>query len=180
MEKDMNYNEYDFCKNYMVGDEYILWKGKPERGNLFSSQDIFLIPFSIFWCGFAVFWFVSAIFTGAPIFFCLFGLPFVAVGLYLVFGRFFHTSYLRKRTVYVVTNKKIIRQKGKKVDMLSIENLPPMTLIAHKNGNGTIHFGQEYSYYNGGHRYSSSASLFSLDNIPNAVQVQEIILSAKQ
>ncbi|MBQ4560873.1 MAG: PH domain-containing protein [Clostridia bacterium] len=179
----MNYNnEYDFCRNYMVGDEYILWKGKPEKGSLFTAQDLFMIPFSILWCGFAVFWFVSAIASGAPIFFSFFGLPFVAVGLYLIFGRFIHTAYLRKRTFYVVTNKKIIRQRGSKVDTLSINNLPPMTLVAHKNGNGTIRFGQPYSHYDRGFYRGTtySSHMFSLENIPQAVQVQDIISNAKQ
>ncbi|MBR4880343.1 MAG: hypothetical protein IKU19_00310 [Clostridia bacterium] len=178
----MNYNEYDFCQKFLVNDEYILWRGKPEAGNIFTSQDLFMIPFSILWCGFAVFWFVSSILSGAPIFFSCFGLPFVAVGLSLVFGRFIHTAYLRKRTVYVVTNKKIIRQRGGKVDTLSLDNLPPMTLVAHKNGNGTIRFGQPYSYYDRGVYRSTtySSNMFSLENIPNAVQVQDIISNANK
>ena len=138
-----------------------------------------MIPFSILWCGFAVFWFVSALASGAPITFCLFGLPFVAVGLYLVFGRFIHTSYMRKRTAYVITNKKIIRRRGSKLDMLHLNNLPSMTLTVNKNGNGTIRFGQEYSYYRSGHRYANASSLFTLENIPNPVQVQDIISNAK-
>lgn len=176
----MDYNEYGYSKDYMVDDEYILWRGKPAGGSIFTSQDILMIPFSILWCGFAVFWVVSAFMSGAPAIFCCFGLPFVAVGMYLVFGRFIHTAYMRKRTLYVITNKKIIRKRGAKVDILHLNNLPSMTLTAHKNGNGTIRFGQTYSYYSGGQRYTTnSSSLFMLENIPNAVQVQEIISNAK-
>lgn len=169
----MNYNdEYSFSTPYMTGDEYILWKGKPEKGNIITGSDIFLIPFSIVWCAFAIFWEMSAIASGAPFFFALFGLPFICVGLYLVFGRFIWTSYIRKKTAYVITNKKIIRLRGNKIDMLDGKTMPVMRVEAHKNGNGTLRFG-ETVYYRRGRTYSES--LFTLENVPNVVQVQQAI-----
>ena len=54
-----------------------------------------------------------------------------------------------------------------------------MTLVVHKNGNGTIQFGQMQYYYTGGERHSTNPNaLFKLENIPNAVQVHEIISNA--
>ncbi len=29
---------YEFCRNYMTDGEYILWKGRPEKGNLLFVQ----------------------------------------------------------------------------------------------------------------------------------------------
>ena len=89
-------DEFDFCKRMLTQGEYVIWKGKPEKGRLFSRNDIVMIPFSLVWCGFAVFWFVSALSMGAPIPFAMFGIPFICVGLYLVFGRFIHTAHRRK------------------------------------------------------------------------------------
>ena len=83
----MEYNdEYGFCRSYLTPGEAILWKGRPQKGHLITAQDILMIPFSLFWCSFAFFWTFSALKSGAPFPFALFGLPFVAVGLYLVFG----------------------------------------------------------------------------------------------
>lgn len=173
----MEYTDnYDFARPYINSGEFILWRGKPEKGHIFTSQDIFLIPFSIFWCGFAIFWEFSAITGGAPFFFCLFGVPFVAVGLYLVFGRFIWTAYIRKRTAYVITTKKIIRLIGKKVDMLDGKTMPSVHVTANRDGSGTIRFGQpNYTHQRSSLSFDASAGVFALENVPNVARVQQII-----
>ena len=173
----MNYevNEFDFVKSLLVPGENILWKGKPEKGGIFTKQDIYLIPFSIFWCGFAVSWFVNA--SGSEFFFTLGGIPCLLVGIYLLIGRFFVTAYVRKNTVYVITNKKIIRKNGKKLDMLDVSNLPPMYTEIYKNGCGTISFGSEIRINKRGKSYEEP--LLILDNIANAAQIQNLIANIK-
>ncbi len=49
----------------------------------------------------------GAYFTGAPIIFCLFGIPSVLIGLFLLFGRFFTDAHIRGRTCYGITNERI-------------------------------------------------------------------------
>ncbi len=175
----LNGNDTSFYKPYMVNDEYILWTGKPGKKHLLTGSDLFIIPFSIFWCGFAISWEATAVTTGAPLPLMLFGLPFVLVGLYLVFGRFIHASLLRKNTEYAITNKKIIRKRFKKTDMLHIKNMLPMFVNIHKDGYGTIIFGQD-SYYNRGLSINTinsggSYNAFCLENIPDVAKVQQII-----
>ncbi len=65
-----------------------------------------MVPFSIMWGGFAVFWELGVLATGAPAFFDLWGLPFVALGLYLIFGRFIYKRRQKERTVYGVTDQR--------------------------------------------------------------------------
>ena len=169
-------NDYSFATPYIAPGETILWRGRPEPGHLFGSQDILLIPFSIFWCGFAIFWEVSAILSGAPFFFALWGIPFVCMGLYLVFGRFFHIAWLRKNTFYVITNQKVLRKRGKKIDMLEARTMPSIHVTAHTDGRGTIRFGE--MVYHRGRRNSSwgpDNSQFMLDNIPDVARVQQIL-----
>lgn len=173
-------DDYGFCRTHMAADEYILWKGKPAVRPLLSKSDVFMIPFSLFWCGFAIFWEVGVLSSSTPTFFPIFGIPFVCVGLYLVFGRFIHTAYLRKNTRYVITNKKIIRLQGNRVDFLAASTMPPAHCVANKDGSGTITFSTPNPYYR--HRYNTSffaagmmQGAFSLENIPNLVQVQQAI-----
>jgi hypothetical protein len=174
---DNRRDEFDFANRYLVGDEFILWKGQPEKGNLLSKSDAVFIPFSIFWCGFAIIWEVSVISSDAPFFFCLFGLPFVAVGFYITVGRFFHLAYSRVHTWYVITNKKIIRKIGGKIDILDGQNLPSMRIELRKNGHGNINFGEAFVLPRRGLNLNGNTQeySFSLDNIKDPLKVQEII-----
>lgn len=164
-------DEYDFGRPYMVGDEYILWKGKPEKGGLFTGREIIMLPFALIWLAFSAFWELTAIFSGAPLLFCLWGVPFVGIGLYLLIGRFFHMAYLRKRTFYIVTNKKIMIKRGNRIEMHDGKTLPPMDIQIHKNGNGTITFRDDV-YMSGRRRYSSC---FALENLADVVAAQNAI-----
>ncbi len=175
-------NEFSFATQYMTDSEYILWKGKPDSGIIFTDTDKALIPFSVFWLAFSVFWEVTALSAGAPGFFALFGLPFVAIGVYMLIGRFFADARRRAKTAYVVTNKKIIRLSGNKIDILDGKQMPPMHVEIHKNGNGTISFGQNHIQNHGAYGYGTtyinmSNSFFSIENIPDYVRVQQAILS---
>ena len=168
---DNRRDEFDFANRYLVGDEFILWKGQPERGSLLSKMDIFLIPFSILWASFVLMAVTSVLSEGDP-FTMLFLIPFVCVGFYITVGRFIHASVRRKQTRYVITNKKIIRKIGNKTDVLDGQNLPVMHIEFGKDGNGTICFGYA-DQRNNMIKYSEYA--FVLENIKEPLKVQEII-----
>ena len=65
---------------YLEPDEYVVWQGKPEKGNYFRQEDIFRVPFGLFFFGFAVVW--AAMASQADVGFSLFASPFMAAGLY--------------------------------------------------------------------------------------------------
>lgn len=183
MYTEMN-DEFAFARPYLAPGEAILWRGKPEKGHLLSGKDVFLIPFGIFYCSFAIFWTVSAL-TVAPLPFAMFGVPFICVGLYITMGRSIHTASVRKRTAYVITNHKVIRRRGNKIDMLDAKTMPAIHVTARTDGTGTIQFG-EYVYYARGRYHSSrwgddrwgpNGRLFTLENIPDVARVQQILHS---
>ena len=116
---------------YLLSGERTLWFGQPKQGLALSGKDALLIPFSLMWGGFAIFW--NAMVWLAPFdgsaegspdwFFKLWGLPFLVIGLYLIFGRFFHDAYLRKKLFYAVTDQRILTLRGSKFISLDIQRL---------------------------------------------------------
>ncbi len=74
--------------NERQADETILWSGRPLGGIRFRMIDLFLIPFGLFWCGFALFYEWALLTMGnVPWIFKLLGIPFIVLGLFMVFGR---------------------------------------------------------------------------------------------
>ena len=134
-------------------NEQLLWSGQPAQGIRLRSYDWFLIPFSLLWGGFAIVWESFAImiaFSAAakePVVFIfpLFGIPFVLIGLYIIFGRFIVDAKQRARTFYGLTSERIIMVSGvwrRTVKSLNLETLNDISLTEKRNGGGIIMFGQ--------------------------------------
>ncbi|MGB8356495.1 MAG: PH domain-containing protein [Chthoniobacteraceae bacterium] len=131
--------------------ERLLWSGQPRGGIRLRGQDAVMIPFSLMWGGFAIFWecmalkSVSKAHHPAAGVFPLFGIPFVLIGLYIIFGRFFFDAYSRARTFYGVTNERVIIIRGgafgQQTKSLQIRTLSDVSLTQRGDGSGTITFG---------------------------------------
>jgi hypothetical protein len=92
-------------------DERILWQGKPVSRLVFRPSDLVISAFGVFFFCFAVFWMTMAgwISSGTgPMgyIFPLFGIPFVLVGAYMLFGKYFWDAYRRRRTWYTLTDRR--------------------------------------------------------------------------
>jgi PH (Pleckstrin Homology) domain-containing protein len=128
----------------LSGDERVLWYGRPLAGVRLRGSDALGIPFSLLWGGFAIFWETLVIRQGAPLLFLLWGIPFVAVGLYLIAGRFFFDAWRRSRTAYAVTSERVFIVSGglrPSVITLRLATLPAVSLSERRAGVGTISFG---------------------------------------
>ncbi|MGE3241339.1 MAG: PH domain-containing protein [Pirellulales bacterium] len=124
--------------------EQLLWAGKPPDGILFRPIDLLLVPFSLMWGGFAIFWELTVINAKAPLFFKFWGMPFVLIGLYLIFGRFFVDAWQRAKTFYGVTSERILIRSGlwnRTTQSLNLKSLPEIVLSERSSGGGTITFG---------------------------------------
>jgi hypothetical protein len=143
----MNNRDLAFeLKKDIEHDERVIWAGRPKQGFILRSSDAFMIPFSLMWGGFAFFWEITVIKTGAPLLFTLFGLPFVLIGLYLIFGRFIYDAETRKATVYGITEKRIIIKSKKTVKSINIQSITNITLTEKPDGSGTIVLGSNQGF----------------------------------
>jgi len=109
----MNFEAQRMVQRELDSGEKLLWAGMPKQGTIFRGMDVFMIPFSLLWGGFAIFWEYMVLAMapqaqdtpeGFAIIFPLFGIPFVIIGLYMIFGRFIYDSKKRSKTFYGLTN----------------------------------------------------------------------------
>jgi hypothetical protein len=167
--------------------ERLLWAGRPRQGILFRASDLFLIPFSLLWAGFAVFWEATVIIGGAPLFFVLWGIPFILFGAYITVGRFFVDAKIRSQTFYGLTDRRIIiisRFLTRKIKSLSLRNLTEISLQDRPDGSGTIIFGPytPYSFWFSSSSWPSAEkhSPPSFELIENVKQVYGQIRKAQE
>ena len=146
---------------YLDRGEKLLWEGAPAGGLKFKISDIFQSFFGLFFLGFSIFWIVMAssmssnFDRGPGALFPLFGLPFVAVGAYLVFGRFFWKAWVRSKTRYALTDKRAIIATNTFSRKLQSYPIGPGTRIDYEPGEqATLWFAEEERRGNKGRRYT--------------------------
>jgi hypothetical protein len=178
-------------KRNLLEDETVLWSGQPDTAIIFAPSDIFLVPFSLFWGGFALFWEFHAIslavdvntFEPTVLIFPFGGLLFSIMGLYLIFGRFFYKAWVKKNTLYVVTNLRVIviektLNNRKNITAHFIYRLPYITMQESLNYSGSICFGNQNNvnsvFANTGWPLFSSSTLYFHD-IPNVYSVYQLV-----
>lgn len=172
--------------------ERVLWRGSPDpwRGSLVTI--LAGLPFWVVWTGFAIFWESTAINAGAPASFLLWGVPFLALGLYNLGGRIPVDVRTARATTYAVTNRRVIAvRSGLRPRTLEVELLDVISVASESRltGLGTIRFNPRASF--GGslsgiplavlERLPAShvqSLLPVLEAIPEVEQVEDIIDNA--
>ena len=140
----INYEIENELKDNLISGEKLIWAGQPKTGIMITRSDAFLIPFSLVWCGCAIFWEWTAFVTGAPLFLKLWGIPFILCGLYLVTGRFYIDARKRAKTIYGITNERIIIKSGifnQEIKSLNIKTISDVTMNEKADNSGTITLG---------------------------------------
>jgi hypothetical protein len=167
---------------YGVMPGALRWTGRPPTGLRLRRADVFIIPFSLMWGGFAIFWEAMVVRGGAPFFFKLWGIPFVAAGLYIMVGRFFWDSYRRGGTCYGVTaDSALIVRKGigGAIQRLYLPAITTLGLDLKADGRGTILFGDPASSrwtWN----WSGASPVPAFEEIPDAQRVYELCADAQR
>ena len=173
-------------RQHLDADERLIWTGIPKQGFQLRGSDIFMIPFSLVWGGLAISWEFDAL-QSNDLLFVIWGIPFVLVGLYIIFGRFFYDSVLRKRTVYGITQNRIIIKYGvlkSSIKSLDIRALSDVTINEMPDGSGTIMLGPEslmYGMFRGSGWPGTNTKLApALEMIPEARKVYRRIIDLQK
>lgn len=137
-------NDQGFSRHLFDGEQ-LLWSGRPPLGLRLTWRDIVLVPLSLFFATFAGtmfrdFWVTSS----QDVIFLIMAAYFTVAMAFFVFGRLLFDIWLRLRTRYAVTDRRVlIFRKGPPSAQayLTITDLPEVTLVEHRGDRGTIWFG---------------------------------------
>jgi hypothetical protein len=165
----------------LTSGESVLWAAQPKAGVILHREDWYLIPFSLLWGGFAIFWEAGVSgFWGstrghtAPFFFMLWGVPFVLMGQYLIWGRFVYAAWLKKCTHYAVTNRRLIvlqNARQRKIASCYLDSLP--ALIKEGGSNGTLRFMQTPTMWARSRGWGAWNAL-NVEGMPTFVDTEEV------
>lgn len=127
--------------SYLHEGETLLWSGRPYRSHPYRPS-IAAMVFMLFWCGFSVFWTVTASLSAG--WFGLFGLPFVAVGVFMLYQLLLGQRNRFYNTIYAVTDNRMIvltaSRKGLECTEYPYEYIAFLNYTEVKNGAGNITF----------------------------------------
>lgn len=176
----------DWPEHYIARDERILWTGKPAWHFPWAQLDGLavagpLIMLLFIWCAaqmpaeefhFAI---VIAVW-GVVAAICL-------VPLWLMFSAFVYRPWLIRHTEYIVTDRRVLRRRGRIVDGMAFLSMPEPKLERCKSGRGTIRFAHqdlEIAPEQQLRATPNSRSHFSLDHIDNAEKVCLLIRAQRE
>ena len=173
-------------KAELTRGETVLWSGRPSTSVVFHVEDAFLVPFSLMWGGFAIFWEMdvtghwgsSSSQAGPSVFMALWGIPFVLIGQYLIWGRFVYAAWKKKRTYYAVTNRRIIVvQEGwtRKTVAAYIDTLPTVLKERRSGKYGTLRFAHPEPMWGRGGRSGWDAwNGMVIGNLPIFMDIEDV------
>lgn len=168
--------------------ERIIWQGQPKQGFRLAPQDAFVVPFAAFWL-FVVLMISLLAFTGEmqevdPLAFFIMPI-FLAIGLYMLFGRFLVDRAARRRTFYYLTTERAFIETGLWRPSRRSVNLaaaPEIRFLGRRNGRGTVQFGSPSMFgmmppsWPGANQFLPPA----FDDIEDAERVYSLALKAQR
>ncbi len=179
----------------LLPNEALLWAGQPNPSKLFTKTDLFLVPMALAGItvgGWVVFHALSIVTQSMSFIFMLFAVVFFPYAIYMAVGRFFAKEYVKKRTIYAVTDKRVMRltlgtagrkKKGMSADLMSIQDA---SVSLGRDRCGTLYFGAVPFYnklfLNTGIEYMPGYHIYDglvFFDVDNADQVFDIYRNAK-
>ena len=157
--------------------ETVKWWGAAPRGLRFRAADAFAIPVSIVWCAIVF----SIVGRGASI--GVLVAPFVAVGFWMLLGRFAFDAWQRSRMTYAVSDRAayVIRASPFPLTRrFAGDALASVSYAAGSNGRGTLSFGPAPPVFGIFARRNAQADppLNAFESVDGAYDVYELVVAA--
>jgi DUF1707 SHOCT-like domain len=143
---DVAGSDVESLGGYLALGERPLWIGHPHPRSQLSAPDIFVLPFALF----AAFLFGTGVLVVPWPLTLLMLLLFVG-SLQMLVGRFVFPSRRRRRTIYAVTDRRVIsllrrRWLHDRVRELYLTAIPRITIHRGRSSRGTLRFGDAPRY----------------------------------
>lgn len=152
MNYQANVNQIDpmrVIKPYLQEGEEILWTGRPYT-TVPCRAPLSGKIFALFWLGFSIFWTVSVVSLGGG-FMGIFGMVFVGIGVYLLYGVTIGQKKQYAATAYAVTTRRAIivtrGRQGVNCHEYPLEGLDNISLEDVVENTGTIRLVPQQVYY---------------------------------
>lgn len=174
----------DGWANYFYDDEKLLWEGRPDtRIFLMSLGDKYRLILAALWVVFMIYFYNESFDDGALVLVRFFqGLPwwmlalFIAGIFYFTIGRWFLDCYIRRHTIYAISNKRAFIAKSafeKKLDHVPI--LPGMKIDLAQGELGAITFVENKSIFKNWNKWGVEDGNFTFRGLHEAEKVYAVI-----
>jgi hypothetical protein len=173
----MDADPAEAVRPHLLSGEHVLWAGRPNPLRLLNAQDVFMVPFSLVWGGLVTYAWLPTLLSHPSSAFSPVGIFFFVIGQYLIWGRLVVKGWNRIRTVYAVTDQRVMSVTGSSNQSMALRGLPPMTCSSRRDGTESIVFGSaNRTWDDNGMGFSRRASAaLAFRDIPDVDRVCRLI-----
>lgn len=168
--KDFDYASRTLKKHLMPG-ERIIWAGTGvSSGSGGCVEAVIQRFFGLFWLGFSIFWTMGATAAGGA--FGLFGVPFIIIGVMLVFGK------TKSGICYAVTDQRVLMLDRGRVTGISLTQISDPQLVNAGNGRYSVTFTSNIPMFMRGNNTFRNVSGYGFYNITDGQAAYKAICDA--
>lgn len=151
----------DLLDTELVPGETVVWQQAPAAGTRIRGAG-FTRLFGVFWLAFSLFWEVTALTSafgagGMAMIFPAFGLPFVGIGIWLVFLMPGRSNRQLNSTLYAATDRRLMiltTYPQRTVRAMPLTAVRSMTKRVNRSGSGDLYFGLDSAFVSYGDGYA--------------------------
>lgn len=162
--------------------EELKWVGRPKQGLFFTTQDFFLLPFSMFGCGFGYFFTMMPEMLKAPAVVCYLGVLIILISLYFSIFRFIVDANTRSKTFYALSENDVFIMVGSKIKKIELKYIKQANCDTATDGSGSLWFEKQTvlqlflgNSLNGLPFYRHPMAFLYIDNLSNVHKVFSLL-----